>query len=131
MPRGARLSSSPAEHFTGHPEDRGLGVRGLINRRGAYRRSATILLDGAWRRATSAWAATREKSPERFSDEQSRRMTDPDLYPDRRLFLKRLAGAGLAVGISGMAGCTKPSSSSPVAPAPASDARPDTSARGR
>ena len=58
-------------------------------------------------------------------------MTDPDLYPDRRLFLKRLAGAGLAVGISGMAGCTKPSSSSPVAPAPASDARPETSARGR
>ena len=56
-------------------------------------------------------------------------MSDLDPAPDRRLFLKRLAGAGLAVGVSGFAACTKSPKSS--APAPSRAPSPTAGTRGR
>ena len=56
-------------------------------------------------------------------------MSDFDFVPDRRLFLKRLAGAGLAVGVSGFAACTKSPKSS--APTPSGDPSPTAGIRGR
>ena len=44
-------------------------------------------------------------------------MTDLDFDSDRRLFIKRLAGAGLGVGFTGLAGCIK--AAPPVDPTPA------------
>jgi glucose-6-phosphate 1-epimerase len=56
-------------------------------------------------------------------------MPDFALDPDRRLFLKRIAGAGLAVGIPGLAACGKSSKAAP--PEPARDPSPPAGARGR
>lgn len=56
-------------------------------------------------------------------------MSDFELHSDRRLFLKRLAGAGLAAGVTGFAGCTKPSKS--ATPAPSPEPTPTAGARGR
>jgi glucose-6-phosphate 1-epimerase len=61
-------------------------------------------------------------------------MTDLDFDADRRLFLKRLAGAGVALGVSGVSGiaaCAKASTTPSNAPAPATTARPPAPARGR
>jgi glucose-6-phosphate 1-epimerase len=59
-------------------------------------------------------------------------MTEYRFDPDRRLFLKRLAGAGVALGVSGVAACAKPSTSSTNAtPAPPKDALPPAGTRGR
>ena len=56
-------------------------------------------------------------------------MSDSELHPDRRLFLKRLAGAGLAVGVSGIAACAKPAAA--PTPEPAMEPTPASRARGR
>ena len=56
-------------------------------------------------------------------------MPDSELQSDRRHFLKRLAGAGLAVGVSGIAACTKPAKA--PTPAPATEPSPAERARGR
>jgi glucose-6-phosphate 1-epimerase len=58
-------------------------------------------------------------------------MTDFDFDPDRRLFLQRLAGAGVALGISGVYACTKASTRPSSAPAPANEAPPVVGNRGR
>ncbi|MFL5620214.1 MAG: D-hexose-6-phosphate mutarotase [Gemmatimonadaceae bacterium] len=58
-------------------------------------------------------------------------MTDADFQSDRRLFLKRLAGAGLAVGVSGMAACTKSSPPISTTPSPVTDRIPTAGERGR
>jgi len=59
-------------------------------------------------------------------------MTDLDFDPDRRLFLKRLAGASAAIGVSGLVACVQTKTApAPSAPAPASDAPPPVGARGR
>ena len=58
-------------------------------------------------------------------------MTDFEFDSDRRLFLKQLAGAGVALGMGGIVACTK--STTPAVktePAPATDATPTTGARG-
>ncbi len=57
-------------------------------------------------------------------------MTDFDLDPDRRLFLKRLAGAGLAIGTSGLVACTKPKKAA-TAPSPPAEPMPTAGSRGR
>ena len=58
-------------------------------------------------------------------------MTDFDLPSDRRLFLHRLAGAGLAFGISGVVACAKTAKPNVSAPAPSGTANPPARARGR
>ena len=57
-------------------------------------------------------------------------MPDHDLDPDRRLFLKRLAGAGLAAGMSGIVACAKATKAT-TPPAPHNDPAPPAGARGR
>lgn len=59
-------------------------------------------------------------------------MTDFEFDPNRRLFLKQLAGAGAALGVGGFAACTK--AAGPAVkpePTPVSDAAPTTGVRGR
>jgi glucose-6-phosphate 1-epimerase len=59
-------------------------------------------------------------------------MTELDFDPNRRLFIRRLAGASAALGVSGLAACAKasaPTTSTP--PAPARDTPPAAGARGR
>ena len=58
-------------------------------------------------------------------------MTDAEFHPDRRLFLKHLAGAGLAAGVSGMVACTKSTPSVSTTPAPAPEPAPSLGTRGR
>ena len=58
-------------------------------------------------------------------------MTDTEFQHDRRLFLKRLAGAGLAVGVSGMVACSKSKPPVSTTPTPAPDPTPGAGARGR
>jgi glucose-6-phosphate 1-epimerase len=58
-------------------------------------------------------------------------MTDLDHDSERRLFLKRLAGAGLALGASGLAACAKPSTSVPPPPSPAKTEPPPAGNHGR
>jgi glucose-6-phosphate 1-epimerase len=58
-------------------------------------------------------------------------MTDTEFHRDRRLFLKRIAGAGLAVGVSGIAACANTKSSGSTTPAPAPDPTPNAGGRGR
>ena len=58
-------------------------------------------------------------------------MTDFDFSSDRRLFLQRLAGAGVALGISGVYACTKAASPRPSAPTPTPTSPPVTGGRGR
>ncbi|HKP15888.1 MAG TPA: D-hexose-6-phosphate mutarotase [Gemmatimonadaceae bacterium] len=57
-------------------------------------------------------------------------MSDLDFDSDRRLFIKRLAGAGLAVGVTGFAACTKSPSVAPE-PEPVKGPPPPTTVRGR
>jgi glucose-6-phosphate 1-epimerase len=65
-----------------------------------------------------------------FLLQQSPRMTDFVFDPDRRVFIKRLAG-GLALGVSGLAACSKPSQATSSAPAPSPEPSPAAGARGR
>ena len=58
-------------------------------------------------------------------------MTDRDFDFDRRLFLQRLAGAGVALGVSGLAACAKAAAPPPAAPAPANEEPPTLGVRGR
>jgi len=58
-------------------------------------------------------------------------MTDTEFQHDRRLFLKRIAGAGLAVGVSGIAACANTKSSGSTTPTPAPDPTPSAGGRGR
>jgi glucose-6-phosphate 1-epimerase len=58
-------------------------------------------------------------------------MTHFDFDPDRRLFLQRLAGAGVALSISGVYACTKASTRQSSAPAPANERPPVVGNRGR
>ena len=58
-------------------------------------------------------------------------MTDPHFDSDRRLFLQRLAGAGVAVGLSGVYACTKAATPKPTAPTPATASPPVVGGRGR
>jgi glucose-6-phosphate 1-epimerase len=60
-----------------------------------------------------------------------RHMTHFDFDPDRRLFLQRLAGAGVALSISGVYACTKASTRQSSAPAPANERPPVVGNRGR
>jgi glucose-6-phosphate 1-epimerase len=58
-------------------------------------------------------------------------MTDSLFYSDRRLFLQRLAGAGVALGFSGLYACTKAATPRPSAPTPQTGTPPQLGARGR
>ena len=58
-------------------------------------------------------------------------MTDFEFDSDRRLFLQRLAGAGVALGISGIAACAKAASPRSTAPTPTKEAPPVVGGRGR
>ena len=58
-------------------------------------------------------------------------MTDTQLDPDRRLFLKRLAGVSIVAGVSGMAACAKPQPRVSTAPARTPDPTPSAGPRGR
>jgi glucose-6-phosphate 1-epimerase len=58
-------------------------------------------------------------------------MTDAEHLPDRRLFLKHLAGAGVAVGLSGIAACAKSSPPVSTTPTPTGDVASNLGARGR
>jgi glucose-6-phosphate 1-epimerase len=57
-------------------------------------------------------------------------MTDSLFYSDRRLFLQRLAGAGVALGFSGLYACTKAATPRPSAPTPQTGTPPQLGARG-
>lgn len=63
----------------------------------------------------------------------SHRMTDFDFDADRRLFLKRLAGAGAAIGVSGLVACVQSKTAAPpsTTPAPADDSSAKAGMRGR
>ena len=63
--------------------------------------------------------------------QQSQRMTDFDFDSDRRLFIKRLAGAGLGVGVTGLAACIKAAPPVESAPAPVKQPPSQASIRGR
>jgi glucose-6-phosphate 1-epimerase len=58
-------------------------------------------------------------------------MTDFDFSSDRRHFLQRLAGAGVALGISGVHACTKAASPQTSAPTPTIATPPVAGGRGR
>ncbi len=58
-------------------------------------------------------------------------MTDLEFDSDRRLFLKRLAGASAALGVSGLVACVQTKSAPAPAPAPANDAPVPAAGRGR
>ena len=65
-------------------------------------------------------------------NQHPRRMTEREFDADRRLFLKRLAGAGVALGVSGLGGCTKASTSTAASgPSPARETPPPAGTRGR